>query len=163
MNKRRIERMIPLAVEVLRNENLDLPDEKLKIMENDVIKPAWRGQLASFGATVATGGLLAAAAFFDKQGNAELDRAELSKAIYRVMKKHRSEQGQNTLPKANLNLLDFVLDTFVKRPSDKQGLKEEVLDAATALKLAMNLFIPKPENADAAESQVVAKDGEKTV
>ncbi|HBT97214.1 MAG TPA: hypothetical protein DEB25_06090 [Desulfobulbaceae bacterium] len=151
MNKRRIEQMIPLAITVLQ-------EKELKILEDGIIKKAWRGQLAAFGATVATGSLLAATAFFAKQGNAEVDRAKLSKAIYEVMKKYQSEQGQDM--RSADSLLHFVQCVLVTEPAHKQAMKEVVLDAATALKLAMNLFIAEEKDDKVASNQVVGHGGE---
>ncbi|MDR3088459.1 MAG: hypothetical protein LBU39_01405 [Desulfobulbaceae bacterium] len=138
MNRKRIEEMIPLAAQVLQRG-----DDGIEIMENGTIGKKWRGQLAAFGATVSIGSLLAAAAFFAAQGNADVDRRQLSKAIFEVVKKHRESQGRDIPP--GKALFEFVK---AAHSDDKQAVKEEVIDAATALKLAMNLFIKKEDTKD---------------
>lgn len=113
MNKREIDRLIPRAYGILSD---------LKIMGSDSEKNRkWRGQISSFGASIAQGSLLAAVSFFSAQNGAEVDRSKLMSAIARLV----NYDGK---------LFDYVCTT------DERRAKESILNAAVALKLAMNLY-----------------------
>jgi CRISPR-associated protein Cmr5 len=113
MNKRKVDELIPQAYQVLRD--VRIADEQGKV------DGKWRGQISSFGASIAQGSLLAAVSFFSAQGGADVDRSKLMEAIKRLLKKEQP-------------LFKYVEGT------DKRKAKEEILNAAVALKLAMNLY-----------------------
>ena len=123
MNKARVDSYIPKAADAL---------VECGIAVNGEIKKAFRGQVSSFGAAVASGSLIAAVAAFIEKGNAAVDRGRLIRAIEAIL---AAEDGEQT------SLFDRVLaaagssDRF-----DLFAMKERVLDAALALKLAMNLY-----------------------
>ena len=83
----------------------------------------YRNHIASFGSAVTTGSLLAAVAFFSNQRKASLDRSKLMAVINEMLKCH-----QNTL-----------FDT-VRMANNTSALKEEIIDCAIAIKLALNLI-----------------------
>jgi CRISPR-associated protein Cmr5 len=112
MNKRKIDQLIPDAYAMLAEVN---------IAEDGKIEKAWRGQISAFGAAISTGSLLAAIAFFSEQGSAKVEREHLMTAIAKLI-------GQDDLFK------------YVKS-EDERKAKEEIINAAIALKLAMNLYV----------------------
>ena len=112
--------MIPAAFDAL---------EESGIAKGGSIEKSYRGAVSSFGAAVAMGSLLSAAAFFQQNGNASYDRKNLLKAIFRVI---RSEGGTDGI--AEGCLYDYVKN---HPGNDTQKL---VMDAAVAVKLAMNLY-----------------------
>lgn len=115
MNKQKIDTWIPKAYQAL---------EYCKIAENGTIDKGYRGQIAAFGASVAMGGLLSAIGFFTAQGNSEVERQKLMQAILALIAPDRKE-----------TLFKYALT----RRADP-GFKDDVLCAAVALKLAMNLY-----------------------
>jgi len=123
MNKKRVDALLPAAFDVLKD-----PDTGISDGVN--IPGSFRGQISSFGASVCTGSLLSAIAFFSQQGGAAVARQQLITAIYKVI---RNNGAAPAVPGGNLF-------EFVRLHPDKKAAKELVLDAAIAIKLAINLF-----------------------
>lgn len=127
MNKRTVNEEIDVAYEVLKTS---------KIADGNKINKAFRGQISSFGAAAATGSLPAAIAFFSDQGGASVERTKLMKAIFDILvKKNKLSENQTSVSdkEAARMLFNYAKD----KPNEA---KEEVMNAAIALKLAMNLY-----------------------
>ena len=108
MNKQRVEALIPKAYDLCKTHEINVH---------------YRTQIASFGAAVATGSLLAAVALFSNRGGASVDRNKLMVVINEMLTCH-----ENTL-----------FDT-VRTADNTIVLKEEILDCAIAIKLVLHLF-----------------------
>ena len=119
MNKKLVDSLLPDAVQVLRDT---------EIAKNGKIDKAFRGQISAFGATVSTGNLLAAAAFFNNQGGAKVKRDSLTNAINLLLERQKLAETGETL-----------FDT-IRQAGSRRKIKEQVLAGAVALKLAMNLY-----------------------
>lgn len=119
MNKAEIEKMLPRAYELL---------DKYKIADGGKIKKTYRGQISSFGAAITGGSLLSAVAFFSSDGESSVDRPALMKCILDLLNEKHETKAEN--------LFDYV--RAHKEYEDE--CKEEVLNAALSLKLAMNLY-----------------------
>lgn len=125
MNKRVIDSEIELAYKLLA---------KYQIAENGKIDKTYRGQISSFGAAITTGSLLSAIAYFSDKGDATVDRPKIIQAIYDIVKEqHKNEKLPNTI-------FDYVNKKKQAGISAEKACKEDVLNAAIALKLAMNLY-----------------------
>lgn len=118
MNKAIINDEVVVAYDVLKSSG---------IVENGKIKKTWRGQVSTFGAAVTMGSLIPAVAFFSDQGGASVKRQYILDAILEVMKKN------NIVPSKYNTLFEYVREKG-------DTCKEDVLNAAIALKLAMNLY-----------------------
>lgn len=118
MNKRKVDDLIPAAVKEL---------EKVGIAKNGSIDKTFRGQISTFGAAVVNGSLISAIAFFSDNGGSSVDRNKLLEAI------------KNLIPEAadKKDLFDYVQK---KGKAKEAEVKEKIIDAAIALKLAMNLY-----------------------
>ena len=127
MDKARIDKMIPKAYSVLLD--IEIANDK------KTINKGYRGQISSFGAAVSTGSLLSAVSFFSAQGDSKVKRDYLMYAIYLLLKEERAVKP---IKKEQLN----ELYEYIKPLASDAAMKERVLDAAIALKLAMNLFEP---------------------
>ena len=119
MNKKRNDKMIPIAYKELENS---------EITDNGKIKKTYRSAVSSFGAAVTMGSLVAASAFFADEKKGEISRKNLSDVIFNVVKK---EIEINTDKET---LYDYV------EANNNASTKEIVLDAVVAIKLAMNLY-----------------------
>jgi CRISPR-associated protein Cmr5 len=115
MDKNRIDALIPEAYVALTESG---------IAKDNQIDAGYRGQIAAFGASIATGSLLAAIGFFSVQGGSDVDRAKLMQAIRLLI-----------APDENQTLFAYALPR-----RQNKAFKRDVLNAAVALKLAMNLF-----------------------
>lgn len=110
------------------------------------IPHSFRGQISSFGAAVTMGSLTAAVAFFSEQGQSKINRSLLMDAIYVMLtmkkdelNKIESEELTKKLKeKGKSCLLDHLLEYMKKNNQDY--IKQEILDNAAALKLAMNAY-----------------------
>ncbi|MBR5597142.1 MAG: hypothetical protein IKW30_07025 [Lachnospiraceae bacterium] len=121
MNKNLINHEIQAAYDALRESKI--------VDENDgSIKKTYRGQISSFGAAITMGSLISSVAFFSADGGSEVERSKLMKAILLVLKKERGVSENK--------LFDYV----VNHKTEQDKCKEEILNAAIALKLAMNLY-----------------------
>ncbi len=125
MNKQRIDTMITTAYKVLGSTGIAV---------NGKIPKGFRGQTATFGAAVTTGTLLSAILFFSQKGNAAVDRTKLMDAIYEILK----QVNPGATGDAG-NLYRFAVKEINSTKGDT-AVKELILDAAIALKLAMNLY-----------------------
>jgi CRISPR-associated protein Cmr5 len=121
MDKRKIDNLIPRAYEVLDTEGIVIGKE---------LNNAWRGQIASFGAAISMGSLIAAVSVFSKQAQSDVDRSKLMQAIYRLLPDTKDDTVNEDA------LFIHVRDNMNK----EEQIKEEILNATIALKLAMNLY-----------------------
>lgn len=124
MNKHEIDRLLPAAYDAIQNGGF---------IKDDKIDSAFRGQIASYGSAIANGSLLAATAFFSKQGNASVDRSLLMKAINQLL-------PQLGVPATENTLFDTIRNNWGDAIPQQNEITEKVLICATALKLAFNLF-----------------------
>ena len=131
MNKQRVNDWIAPAAEAL---------EKSGIAENGKVDPKFRGQISTFGAAVTMGSLKAAPAFFSKQGSAAVPRELLLKAMFYVISGETAEPNK---------VFAYICD------HDDVHTRDQFVDAAIALKLAMNLYdMGKEEKDEKFESAV---------
>lgn len=126
MNKQRVNAWLPVAKEALKE--LKIADEK------DEISRTFRGQISSFGAAVMMGSLPAAVAFFSVKGGSEVYRPKLIQAIYYIIIKSAGETDKSQLIVEPSAVFAWVCE------QDSRMLREKFIDAAIALKLAMNLY-----------------------
>jgi len=115
---KKLNRLTPLALKSAKN-----------LVENGRIPREYNGYIASFGASIILSGLLPAVAFYENiNAVANQDKTKMTKAILSIIKEDKrisEEYG---------TLMDFVLSSGVA------NIKQEILDAATALKLAIRTF-----------------------
>ncbi len=121
MNKASVDRDIPAAYEALKDA---------EIVQDGKIDAGFRGQIATFGAAVSMGSLLSAIAFFSEKNKSDVPREKLLDALFRILQSHGMDSEYK-------NLYQYA--------AANPGCREEVLNAAIALKLAINLY-PKREN-----------------
>ncbi len=159
MNKSKVDKLISPAysvlaeVKILNKEKEKKGDEDPydRIVDNKQIDNRWRGQIASFGAAGSTGSLLSAIAYFSTQGRAGVNRKLLIKAIEKLIGKDDlfkavQESMKKDADAANKEKTDDkdnsnTSQTASFRPAvNEYRIKEEIINAAIALKLAMNLY-----------------------
>ena len=123
MNKAIVNQEIGVAYEVL---------QECGIAENGKIAKGFRSQISTFGAAVTMGSLKAAIAFFSDNKNAKVERSKLIKAIFEIIKKDEK----------NKNVDDNIKDLYdyVSKKNNEDECKEQIINAAIAIKLAMNLY-----------------------
>lgn len=125
MNKRVINDEIDMAYKLLSDH---------KIANNGVIDKTFRGQISTFGAAITMGSLLAAIAYFSANGGASVERQNLLKVIYDIIKSRNA--GKN-MP---AGLFEYANACRNRGVLAERVCKEEILNAAIATKLAMNLY-----------------------
>lgn len=128
MGKREVESEIGIAYEAIKAKDVKIADDSERVQK------AYRSQISSFGAAVVTSGLRSAVAFYSQKGAASVDRTKLLKAILYVLK--NSAHGKLY---SHYDSLNDVLDDAKTRPQ-KIRVRNDVIDAATAIKLAFNLY-----------------------
>ena len=136
MDKNRINQLLPIAVEVIEKELTEpIPNE-------------FRGYIASFGAAVTMGSLPAAVAYYSAASkNAKEDRTKLPVMILEVLKK------ENTAITAIKETTLFEYVTSFKNDNESFAIKEDVLHAAIAIKLGLNLFEIESKDEKAKEDE----------
>ena len=114
MIKKKIEKYIPKAIEAIQKKELG-------ILRNNKVPKEYNGYISSFGASIRQAGLLATVLFFDsKNAGSQEDRSKVLRAIELIL---GIENGK---------LKDKIADKSIK--------KQEIQDAAVALKLAIRTF-----------------------
>ena len=136
--------MIIRAIEILKTVGIVKTDKNSK----EYIEKTFRGQISSFGAAVEMGSLLSAVAFFSDKGGSSTDRPKLMKAIYMLLKESDDDCDEKTL-------LRYVADH-----SGDRFLKRKVIDAAVAVKLAMNAYDLRQKNDDTDNTEESDGDNE---
>lgn len=139
-NKRKIDEYISKAIEVLNNN-------KKIVKEGGKIDKTFSGQIATFAVAVSTGSLLSAVAFFSDNGGASNERSSLMDVIYKIVIDENSQAITNQENDSNINskLLEHVKNEYkeFKLKNDivsYNRIKEDILNAAIAVKLAMNFY-----------------------
>jgi len=125
MNKRKVEQLLPKAIEALNHE----PSKIKKTDGKDIyIEKGFRGQISSFGAAVTMGSFRAAVAFFGNNGESDVERSELIRTMYYMVK------GE-WFP------AQTIVEEIVSMDNAKLAqMKEDFINASVALKLALNAF-----------------------
>lgn len=134
-----IDAMIGRAIEVLDTVGIVQTDKK---DDKKYINKSFRGQISSFGAAVQMGSLISAVAFYSSQGGAETDRSKLMDAIYLLVTNEKTVQEKA--------LLRLVVD--------KKVTKQQAIDAAVAIKLAMNAYELRSETNDDKDKKESGKE-----
>ena len=122
INKAKVDHWIPKA-------HGAVADDKL-LNNNGKLDSGYRGQISAFGAAVSMGSVLSAVAFFSKKGSD---------------KDHDSQRKENDYDRSKLmRAIEIVLgldkDTLRLYAQEQDNAKQQILHAAIALKLAMNLY-----------------------
>ena len=129
MNKRRVDSYIDIAAEALQQTGI--------ADNNGRVRKGYRGQISTFGAAVINGSLKSAIAFYSNiENSSDYKRTYLMKAICYVIKVDPSKTSA-------MQYDDTALYKYVVSDATDETLlskKENITDAAIALKLAMNLF-----------------------
>ncbi len=124
MNKNNVEKLIPIAINVIENS---------KLYSNGKVSKACSSQISTFGAAISQGSLLSAVLFFGKTDDkSKIDRRELLKVIHKVISEGSSKYCKSCEDFTSLE--DFII-------KDKFIAKKKIIDACIAIKLALNVFI----------------------
>ena len=144
-NKRKIDEYISKAIEVLDNN-------KKIVKYGGKIDKTFSGQIATFAVAVSTGSLLSAVAFFSDNGGASNERSSLMDVIYEIIANEKlpdidkeNDKNRDNLNNKNSKLLDYVKSKYEKSKESNDivsynRVKEDILNAAIAIKLAMNFY-----------------------
>ena len=130
MNKREIEKQIPIAIDLI---NEFIKGEKFSKKEDKKfgqIPKEYKGYISNFGASIIQSGLLSAVAFFEADDSkSKSDRKVLTKLILKVIYRNKKLEW-----KEDKTLLNYILE------NNNKETKEEVINAAIAVKLAIRVF-----------------------
>lgn len=149
MNKKKVDSMIPYAVAAI--EKYMMTGDK----KDSAIPQEMRGYVSSFGAAVNNGSLLSAVLFFSSDKGSAKERSKITKAIYSILENKHKDEGNNDMSEDTFlhknnkkikgencegekKLFQYVFNK--QKCGEEKSCKEEILDAAIALKLAMNAF-----------------------
>ena len=120
MNKNYIDTLVPDAYEALKNQGI--------VCNGEIVK-TYRSQVSTFGAALTNGSILSAIAFFSDKASSSVDRPKILACINELIQKEKNPQT---------NLFEYAKTEIQK--GNKRNCKEDILNAAIALKLAMNLY-----------------------
>jgi CRISPR-associated protein Cmr5 len=128
MNKKKIENLIPIAMEAIECQRIELLNDKKEIPKE------FKGYISNFGASIIQSGLLATVAFYEsKDSGAKEDRSQLTRCILYLIDE---DEKSKILKGEKRKLLKYIL-AYQK---DNEELKEEIINAAISLKLALRTF-----------------------
>ena len=143
MNKRRVEALLPLALQTLEHSECGMQKS------TGEIESGYRAQISAFGAAVTMGSFKAAVAFFSKAAsnraneNSTVDRSKLLRAMYYIVQYKTKEDGKPDTEANNENWKDakVIAAELLRLPdSAVSQTKEEFINASLALKLALNAY-----------------------
>ncbi|MBR4344490.1 MAG: hypothetical protein IKP88_17615 [Lachnospiraceae bacterium] len=134
MNKRRIDSNISVAAEALKQTGIADAAGR--------IRKGYRGQISTFGAAIKNESLKSAIAYFSNSENgSDFKRTALMKAICYVLKVDPKKEDAGAYSDTDLYM---YVD---KEPiASLRSIQDKIIDAAIALKLAMNLFVLYDDN-----------------
>jgi len=118
--KKRIEKYLPTAMDII---------EKVKIAnENGNVNSKFNGYFSSFGAAIVLSGVKSALAFYSNKKTAK-ERVKILQAIYMLIIESEEVPEETAL-----------LKYYIANENSDPLLKQKILDAATALKLAVRTY-----------------------
>jgi len=117
---KKLDELIPIALDIAETD----------LSESGKVPKEYKGYISSFGAMVRSG-LKPAIAFYEsKSADSAPGRKEIANALLNVVTSYRRDDGKYG------TLMEYVL-----KSNNSSGLvKQDILDAATALKLAIRTF-----------------------
>lgn len=142
-NKRKIDEYIPKAIDSLSKNK--------KVVINGKIKSGFAGQIATFSVAVSTGSLLSAVAFFSEKKQSAVERQELMNVIYEIITGKSASEKDDT----KSVLLSYVKEKYEQTHNQNRNVsslldygqfQQDILNAAIAVKLAINFFPKEKEN-----------------
>lgn len=129
MNKKRIERMIPIAMDILK-------ENTLKILSSDGKLPSnYSGYIDAYGPTIRQSGLMQAVTFHEKDRNKDKKRAKINDLIELLLKKSGYIKTNS-----DKRLVDIVKKASEDNSEEKARLQGLILEAIIACKHAMRTF-----------------------
>lgn len=132
-NKRKIDEYIPKAIDSL--------SKNTKIVKNGTIASGFAGQIATFSVAVSMGSLLSAVAFFSEQKQAIVERQELMNVIYEIITREDLNTTKDSEPKLLAHVKKKYEETYKnKNIFEYRRFQQDILNAAIAVKLAINFF-----------------------
>lgn len=124
MNKKQVETLIPNAIKAIEEYLLDDKDR--------TVASEYNGYISSFGASIIQSGLLPTVAFFETEENkSQKDKKRLISAILYLIKGNASKESIK-----NEKLLEYIL----KNKEKEDFIKEDIINAAIAIKLSLRTF-----------------------
>ena len=117
--KKRIENYLPKAIEIIRKTDIANSDNE--------VDSKFNGYFSSLGAAMVLSGIKPALAFYSNTKTAK-ERVKILKAIYRIVVEDNDDVKENEL-----------LNYYIDHENDPM-LKHKIIDAATALKLAIRTY-----------------------
>ncbi|AVQ46527.1 hypothetical protein N496_10540 [Clostridium botulinum A2B3 87] len=136
MNKREIEKQIPIAIdlidEFMKKKKFLKKDDKEDDKKLKGIPKEYKGYISNFGASIIQSGLLSTVAFFEaNDSKSKSDKQVLMELILKVVDIYNEKQLEW---KNNSPFLHYILE------NNNKQTEEEVINAAIAVKLAMRVF-----------------------
>ncbi len=132
-NKRKIDEYIPKAIDSL--------SKNTKIVKNGTIASGFAGQIATFSVAVSMGSLLSAVAFFSEQKQAIVERQELMNVLYEIITREDLNTTKGSEPKLLAHVRKKYEETYKnKNILEYRRFQQDILNAAIAVKLAINFF-----------------------
>lgn len=128
MNKAIVDQYLPYAYDAIREAHI--PNAKGEVNKS------YRGQISTLGAAITMGSIKSAVCYFKEKANnnTEVDRTKLLLAITYVLKHDENNKkrygGVEKLP-------EFVMKL---RDEEIPAVREDIINAAIAIKLALNLY-----------------------
>jgi len=130
MNRKRIEQMIPIAMDLLKENNPKILNDDGKLPSN------YAGYVSSYDPTIRQSGLLQAVAFYEKE-----KREDINSLLALVLTK------AGYLENTSLKKLVYIVKEASSDYAQKMKLQRLILEAIFACKLAMMTF-PKTKEED---------------
>jgi len=138
MSKKRVEKYIPDALEVLDGAFRNSVYEIDPNFPKDALPKEYNGYISAFGASLIQSGLKPTIAVYENQSsNTDKIKKLLTLAILEIMRK---EDNQNYSITESFDMNDSLLRYILNSNEDEEIIKSRIKDIAVAIKLAIRTF-----------------------
>ncbi len=124
INRKKVDSLIPKAIEAITNA--------FGVEIGGKVRNEYRGYISSFGTAVRMSGIKTAVCIYSKKTESDEDKSKIVRMIYYML----NDSGDNENIDEN-KAKEYLLE---KIKEDEIKAKNEILEAAVAIKLALNLF-----------------------
>lgn len=130
---KRTEQYLPFAFEAIKNVQWPDGGKTVKLTEGSNISAVYKGYISSFGANIIQTGIKTAVYFYEaKESGSSGNKKLITACIHYILQ--RAEGNSNPETAGNLS------SRFANENVNLEQLAQKVMDAATALKLAIRTY-----------------------
>jgi CRISPR-associated protein Cmr5 len=128
----RVDKYLPFAFEAITNINLGTVAKPKKLTDGANISKVYKGYISSLGANIIQAGLKTAIYFYEaKESGSSGNKQLITASIHYILEKNNGVANPD---------IEKLSTRFESANADLELLAKQIMDAATALKLAIRTY-----------------------